>query len=261
MPETDPGSRSAPHRLLRRAIVSGADFGLGPSQGSRALLERYGLASDRVDIAPLFPAWRPVAEPMADSDRHYDLLFCGMLNDTMKGAQFFTDVALDCSPRGRPLSVRVVGDGPLRETMREQLERGGVEARFDGFLDQEALAEAYASARLFLFPSRGDVWGIVVQEALQSGTVVLASPHSGAARELIAAERCGVIEALDRAAWTAAVLGLLDDPARRAALRGAGLAVSRRHSLERAVDTYCDMLERVVGRGAARTASADRVFG
>ena len=242
VPETDPGRHSAPHRLLRRAVVSGAAFGLGPSGGSRAVLERYGLASGRFGLAPLFPGWQPAGEPTADADRPHDLLFCGMLNEDVKGARFFTDVALACRAAGRSLSVRVVGDGPLRDEMRDRLAEGGVAARFDGFLDQGALAEAYASAHLFLFPSRGDVWGVVVQEALQSGTAVLASPHSGAARDLLAARGCGLVEPLDVAGWASAVGALLDDPGRRAALRRAGFAALPDYSLERAVRTYGDWL-------------------
>ncbi len=44
VPETDPGARSAAHRVLRRVIVPGAAFGLAASEGSRTLLSSYGLA-------------------------------------------------------------------------------------------------------------------------------------------------------------------------------------------------------------------------
>ena len=237
VPETDPGGRSGVHRWLRRAVVPGAAFGLGPSEGSRALLTRYGLRTTYT-LSPLFPAWRAPPDTIPAAERPYDLLFCGSLNEELKGARFFTDVVLACAERGVRPSVRVVGDGPLRSEMEARLSAGGIEARFDGFLQQDALAAAYASARLFLFPSRGDVWGIVVQEALQSGTVVVASPHAGVAREVIEPAGCGLVRPLDRDAWVEATTALLGDPARQATLREAARHTLAAYTPERAADAY-----------------------
>ncbi|AWB24019.1 glycosyl transferase family 1 [Methylobacterium currus] len=245
VPETDPGARSPAHRLLRRAIVPGAAFGLAPSEGSRTLLAAYGLAPGRVFRAPLFPAWTP-APPLPDPEtRPYDVLFCGILNEEVKGARFFTDVMRACAAAGRPLRVRVTGDGPLRAEMAARLAEAGIPARFDGYLAQGQLAEAHASARLLLFPSRGDVWGIVVNEALQSGAAVLASPHSGAARELLEARGCGTVRPMEVADWARTTLALLDDPGRRARLREAAERALPDFSLARAVEAYREGLASV----------------
>ncbi|CAO4177225.1 Glycosyltransferase family 4 protein [Methylorubrum populi] len=247
VPETDPGRHSAPHRLLRRAIVAASSFGIGPSEGSRDLLARYGLPSPKFFLSPLFPAWTPPAPPPPDAGRSYDLLFCGMLNEEVKGARFFTEVVLGALARGRRLSVRVAGDGPLRAEMEARFAESGIPAHFDGFLTQEALPEVYASARLFLFPSRGDVWGIVVQEALQSGTPVLASPHSGAARGLLAAHGCGEVRPMEVEEWVATSLRLLDDPGRRRELRAAAERTLPHFTREAAVAGYLDALRPFLG--------------
>lgn len=240
--ETDSGRGSLPHRLLRRAIVGSAAAGLGPSEGSRDLLARYGLSRERFFLSPLFPAWTPPGPPPPDSARPYDLLFCGMLNEEVKGARFFTEVVLGCLARGRRLSVRIAGDGPLREEMERRFAEAGIPAHFDGFLGQEALAATYASARLFLFPSRGDVWGIVVQEALQSGTPVLASPHSGVAAGLLDPHGCGAVRPMEVATWIEATLHLLDDAERRRTLREAADRVMPRYTPEAGAQAYLDAL-------------------
>ena len=242
VPETDPGRHSAPHRWLRRAIVAGAASGIGPSAGSGTVLARYGLARENFHLSPLFPAWTPPGPPPPDAERPFDLLFCGMLNEEVKGARFFTDVVLACRDRGRSLSVRVAGDGPLRAEMEARFAKAGLTARFDGFLAQEALPEVYASARLFLFPSRGDVWGIVVQEALQSGTPVLASPHSGAASGLLAAHACGEVRPMAVADWASAALRLLDDEGSRRRLRHAAERALPHFTVEAAAEAYLDAL-------------------
>lgn len=241
VPETDPGLRPGVRRLSRRLIARGAAFGIGPSEGSRRLLTTLGLAGPFA-FAPLFPAWRPNLVSPEDG-RPYDVLFCGTLDETLKGARFFTDVVLGCAAKAMRLRVRVVGDGPLRAEMEDRMTKAGLEVRFDGFLAQSALAEAYGSAKLFLFPTRGDVWGVVVQEALQSGTVVIASPHAGASREMLLAHRCGIVAPLDPDAWVEAILRLLADPSQWDALSRAGRHAQSQFTSERAVAAYVASLQ------------------
>ena len=69
----------------------------------------------------------------------------------------------------------VVGDGPARA----ELEARYPEVRFLGTRTGEALAATYASADVFVFPSRTDTFGIVMLEALASGLPVAAYPVPG----------------------------------------------------------------------------------
>jgi glycosyltransferase involved in cell wall biosynthesis len=69
----------------------------------------------------------------------------------------------------------VVGDGPARAA----LEHSYPQAVFLGSLVGEALAQAYAAADVFVFPSRTDTFGLVVLEALASGVPVAAFPVTG----------------------------------------------------------------------------------
>ncbi len=74
-----------------------------------------------------------------------------------------------------PGSTVVVGDGPARRS----LERRYPHAHFLGSKQGEALADIYASADVFVFPSRTDTFGIVMIEALASGLPVAAFPVPG----------------------------------------------------------------------------------
>jgi glycosyltransferase involved in cell wall biosynthesis len=93
----------------------------------------------------------------------------------------------------------VVGDGPARAA----LARSYPEAHFLGVLRGEPLARAYASADVFVFPSRTDVFGNVMLEALASGLPVAAFPVPGPI-DLIIDPNIGVLdEDLRRAALAA----------------------------------------------------------
>ncbi|MDX1589665.1 MAG: glycosyltransferase family 1 protein [Oleiphilaceae bacterium] len=74
----------------------------------------------------------------------------------------------------------LVGDGPLRESLQSRYP----DYIFCGTQTGEALATHYASADLFLFPSRSDTFGNVVTEAMASGLAVVAFDDA-APRDLI----------------------------------------------------------------------------
>jgi glycosyltransferase involved in cell wall biosynthesis len=69
----------------------------------------------------------------------------------------------------------VVGEGPALSQLKQRFP--GV--RFLGALHGAELASAYAGAHVFVFPSRTDTFGLVMIEALASGTPVAAFPVPG----------------------------------------------------------------------------------
>lgn len=71
--------------------------------------------------------------------------------------------------------VHVVGDGPALTELRERYP--GV--TYYGYLTGAALADQYAQADVFVFPSRADTFGIVMIEAMSVGTPVAAYPVPG----------------------------------------------------------------------------------
>jgi glycosyltransferase involved in cell wall biosynthesis len=107
-----------------------------------------------------------------------------------------------------PGTKLVVGDGP----QAAELAKRYPSVVFAGPRTGEELARAYASAGAFVFPSRTDTFGLVLLEALASGTPVAAFPVTGPL-DVIGGTGVGVLdEDLGRAA-----LAALDIP--RAACR------------------------------------------
>jgi glycosyltransferase involved in cell wall biosynthesis len=244
-PDTDPGRTSLVHRLARRLIVPLSAAGVGASRGSLTLLETYGLPREAGFVSPLAPGWDYAGRPPDFASRAYDLLFCGHLDDDRKGLLFFVDVVEALIARGRSPSVRITGDGPLRAVAQARLEAAGVVAQYDGYLSQEALAEAYASAKVFLFPSRGDPWGLVANEAVQCGTPVIASPHAQAALELVGPSGAGRVLPLSVEAWADATEHFLDDRDAWMAAQAGAARAAREFSLDAMADGFCAAFARV----------------
>lgn len=89
----------------------------------------------------------------------------------------------------RPGTKVVVGDGP----QRAELARRHPEVVFVGAKQGEELAAHYASADVFVFPSRTDTFGLVLIEALASGVPVAAYPVPGPL-DVIADSGAGVLD-------------------------------------------------------------------
>jgi glycosyltransferase involved in cell wall biosynthesis len=82
----------------------------------------------------------------------------------------------------------IVGDGPARVA----LTRKYPQAVFLGARQGEELAQAYAAADVFVFPSKTDTFGLVLLEALASGLPVAAFPVTGP-RDVIGNEPVGAL--------------------------------------------------------------------
>jgi glycosyltransferase involved in cell wall biosynthesis len=131
----------------------------------------------------------------------------------------------------------IVGDGPERERLRERLPW----AVFTGALGDDTLAEVYASADAFLFPSLADGFGNVVLEAMASG-LGIALFARGAARQLRDGVSARCVPEDDEAGYVAATVELARD---LALARRLG-AAARARALELPVDGAARAIARAV---------------
>jgi 1,2-diacylglycerol 3-alpha-glucosyltransferase len=79
-----------------------------------------------------------------------------------------------------------VGEGDAKSELirRASLIRPGT-VKVSLFVQKEQLAEFYALADAFVFPTHSDPWGLVVNEAMASGLPVIASNVAGCVRDLV----------------------------------------------------------------------------
>jgi glycosyltransferase involved in cell wall biosynthesis len=97
----------------------------------------------------------------------------------------------------------VVGGGPQFDALKNAYR----DAIFTGPKFGEELARCYASADVFVFPSRTDTYGIVLLEAMASGLPVAAFPVTGPLDIVVDGETGALSEDLRQAALDALALG------------------------------------------------------
>jgi len=129
----------------------------------------------------------------------------------------------------------------------------GEHATFLGWLEGDALADAYASADLFLFASRTDTFGQVLLEAQASGLPVVAVAEGGPC-SIVVDGVTGLLVPADVTALADAVVALANDPDARARLAGAARDAVAERTWERALARLADGYRRALGDGAAEEA-------
>lgn len=143
-----------------------------------------------------------------------------------------------------------VGDGPLRPG----IERRAPDAVFTGWLRGAALAQAYASADLFLFPSMTETFGNVLLEALASGLACVAYDHAAAGQHLDAGVNGARVRLGDAAAFVQAACDLAMQPALRARMGEAARATAESLGWEHVLDGFERVLRGAASRDAMRHA-------
>lgn len=132
-----------------------------------------------------------------------------------KGLDIFAQVSRELSRRGVAHKVLIIGDGPARAQLIEQVPS----AVMAGFQAGDDLGRAVASMDIFLNPSITETFGNVTLEAMAAGVAVVAADATGA-RTLVEDGQTGrLIAPRDVSAYADAIEAYAND---RAALNAAG---------------------------------------
>ena len=195
---------TAGHRMLRtwsRAV----DLYYTPSEFARRKFLQAGMAADRIAVKPNFVA----PDPGPGTGRGGYVVFVGRLSPE-KGL----DVLLGAWARmGRPVRLRVVGDGPLADVVRAACSRDP-RIEWQGWRPAEEVLSIVGEAACLVMPSTWyETFGRTIIEAFARGTPVVAS-RLGAMAELVDDGRTGrLFTPGDAADLAAKVQRLLADPA------------------------------------------------
>lgn len=83
----------------------------------------------------------------------------------------------------KDIRLAIIGGGPAKEDLEKTFE--GTPTVFTGFMHGEELSQAYASGDAFIFPSISETLGLVITEAMASGTPVIAAYSEPTAEQII----------------------------------------------------------------------------
>jgi glycosyltransferase involved in cell wall biosynthesis len=143
--------------------------------------------------------------------------------------------------------VIVGGKGWLEEGLLAEIERQGLRERVQmaGFVDDADLPAVYSAADILAFPSLYEGFGLPLLEAMACGTPVISSDASSLP-EVASNGSAILLSPNDEAAWTAAMVRLLEDENARQQLSAAGLAQSAQFSWRGAARELAALYESIL---------------
>lgn len=197
------------HRLARVIFFRFSSAFIGASNRSLELFRSYG-----IDRKAIFKSCLCVNNSLfqtpADISREFDILFVGQMIDR-KMPLFFAEVAEILVKTRGSCKALILGSGPLLKELESRLIRSAVEYKILGFIQPNELPQYYAKAKLFLFPTEWDPWGVVANEACAAGLPVLTTSQAGVAGELVLDGQNGFVIPPTPSIWAGAVSTLLDN--------------------------------------------------
>lgn len=178
------------------------------------------------------------------------LLFCGYLGGPrqVKGV----DVLLDAMPTilgKHEATLDIIGTGEHVDKYKAMCGDLGIRdsVRFVGFVDHSDLPAYFASANMFVLPSRSESMPVVVAEAMASALPVVSTTVGGISELVDQGETGVLVPPNDPHALAEAVVDMLNDPERMRDMGTRGRERVRQHFTwdkvaERVVEFYQEIL-------------------
>lgn len=227
--------RGAALERLKRWVLSRADAVTVVSRAMRDYCERKKLGPPGLFVQSMGVDLESTFTPGTDSAPRDGLVFVGRLVEK-KGVSYLIEAVALLADRYPELTLTIVGDGPLGESLKALASKRGVQerVRFTGSVLNRDVPDYLRAAKISVMPSvvasTGDQegLGLVAVEALGCGCAVVAFDLP-AVRDTIINGQTGLMAEPENAADLAAKIAmLLDDGALRRRLAESG----RRHALD-----------------------------
>ncbi|CAN5829558.1 glycosyltransferase family 1 protein [soil metagenome] len=242
-------SRTVAHLGLRRAAQE-ADALIAISEHTaRDLIRHTGVSGDRVHVIPLAAHER--FSPMQDDavlarygiDAPY-LLYVGTLEPRKNLPALLQ--AFAGIEQGETKLVLAGTQGWMYGGIYDMVERLGLTSRviFTGFVPDEDLPALLSAARIFVYPSLYEGFGLPVLEAMSCGAPVITTDASSLPE--VAGDAALLVRPDDVEGLRGAIRRLLAEPDLRDELRGRGFAQAARFCWRETARQTAEVYEKVV---------------
>lgn len=191
-----PDLRTRVKDVLLSVLVRGCGAFLAPGRLQLQYLEAHGADPDDVFIGTHTCDIAAFRDGAADADPEVTRREYGITEDVVltyvgrlieeKGLPELVDAAASVSGSHDDVAFVLAGTGPLKEDLRQQIRKHGLDNMYlPGFVPRNELPALYGASDVFIFPSRGDPWGVVVNEAMACGLPVVTTQSVGAGYDLV----------------------------------------------------------------------------
>lgn len=179
---------------IKSLLVSRPDRWLSSGHYTTRYLVHYGAKEENVfeypftsleekdlQLAVPSPEEKTALRQELDIGEEHCLLAIGQFIHR-KGFDILMKAAADLP---KTAGIYIVGGEPTEEYLQLRQELGLDNVHFLGFQSKDTLVKYYKAADAFVLPTREDIWGLVIQEAMAYGLPVITTDRCVAGLELV----------------------------------------------------------------------------
>ena len=207
---SDGGMEKEDSRLaykIKKHLIRAASGWLSTGAVTSSYLEHYGADAERICVYPFTSVRKKdiLSHPLTELEKGKirEKLHMPEQKIILSVGQFIYrkgyDLLLDaCEGLPEEIGVYLVGGEPTEEYLKLQREKKLTHVHFVGFQKKQELADYYQAADLFVLPTREDIWGLVINEAMSYGLPIVTTKRCVAGMEMVQEGKNGyLVEAED----------------------------------------------------------------
>lgn len=188
--------------LIKKHFISSPSYWLSSGKETNKYLEYYGAKKEKIFSFP-FTSLREkdiLKECISNEEKeklriNYNVPYKKVIISIgqfihRKGFDWMIEAYKDLD---RNIGIYIIGGIPTKQYVDLKNKYQMYNLHFISFQDKENLLNWYRLADLFVFPTREDIWGLVINEAMSQGLPVITTDKCLAGVELIKNEKNGYI--------------------------------------------------------------------
>lgn len=195
------GSGEGYKEKIKKKLIESAAYYLATSEVHKSFYMFYGAKEDRIFKYPFTSIHQnEILEVPPDKEKKLNLRRERNITEEyiiLSIGQFIYrkgyDVLLNAADKlDKNIGIYIIGGAPTEEYRRQVKQYKLTNVHFLDFMSHDELKTYYQLADIFVLPTREDIWGLVINEALANGLPVITTDACIAGSELITDE-CGKI--------------------------------------------------------------------
>lgn len=242
-------------KAVKHALLSRAKYVFSPGKMTDQYVQSYGVSPDRIYRYPFTSLTQEDIE-CAQKDRNQKneikeilgikeekVVLCVGQMIYRKGFDILLESAKEI---GQDVGIYIVGGVPQEEYVTYVREKQLKHVHFVDFQQKKELAKYYLAADIFAFPTREDIWGLVVGEAMSFGLPVVTTEKCVAGMELLRQGGGIIIPVEDSNSLSEAIRTILSDEKLQRKYSDDCIRIIRDYTIEKMAETHLDILKRIL---------------
>ena len=240
---------------IKKHFITKASYYLSSGKTTSAFFQHFGANPGAIYEYPFTSLEQGdmLTKPLSNVDRagYKRSLNIGEKKAVLSVGRFIYSKGFDvlikaCTMMSKEYGVYIVGGEPTPECIQIKEEYKLDNVHFISFKNKEELKNYYRACDLFVLPTRQDVWGLVINEAMACGLPIITTDRCIAGLELVDKDNGKIIPVNDVNKLAEAIIALLSNERELRRMGENSLKKIKPYSIENMAKAHWNIFEAIV---------------